>query len=492
MIHIPMGFAFLMKPHKNNWAYKTCPEKTLNNRMIDLPRGKVLGGCSSINGMVYIRGKKQDFDRWTQKGNVGWGFNDVLPYFKRSEHNEAGKCEYHDQGGPLWVSTINDEFPIHKSFVLAANQAGHAFNNDVNGDSQEGVSWFPRTIKNGRRFSSAKAFLGAGKNLPNLKVITHANVSRLLFCGNRVTGVIATVKSENVTFTANREVILSAGAINSPLLLERSGIGQKKRLMSLGIPAKLDLQGVGENLQDHFNTYIKQRVRNTKTYFSEGKGISLLKTLVRYTFTRKGFLGDSAATMAVFYKTSETEETPNAQIHFAPAASEIDAKGNMRPIDAITIASCLTRPTSRGSVHVNDKDAAKAPQIKLNYLDTQSDQELALLAFRKARDILSQSALASVIDSEAEPGKGIQSDKELLTYMKNTGEPVHHLAGSCKMGRDPMAVVDDRLLVYGLENLRIADASIMPDLISGNTHATCVMIGEKCADFVLSTSSAGR
>lgn len=491
MIHMPMGFAFLLKPHKNNWAYRTQPEPHLNNRLIDLPRGKVLGGCSSINGMVYIRGQKQDFDRWSQLGNSGWGYKDVLPYFIRSEHNQIGANAYHGVGGPLWVSPIADEYPIHQAFRQAAVQAGHPFNADVNGDAQDGVSWFPRTIKNGRRFSSARAFLGAGKDLPNLTVVTHAEVQKLVFSGNRVSALQARVKNQDVTFTASHEVILSAGAINSPLLLERSGIGHSERLQGLGIEVRQNLPGVGENLQDHWNSYIKQRVRNTKTYFSEGKGIGLLKSLIRYTFTRKGFLGDSAATMAVFYKTSEAVATADAQIHFAPAASEINARGNMQPIDAITIASCLTRPTSRGSVHLGSVDNARKPDIQLNYLATDSDQQLSLVAFRKARDILRQSALAPMVASEAEPGGHIDSDEALLDYIRNTGEPVHHLAGSCKMGNDALAVVDHRLKVHGTENLRVADASIMPDLISGNTHATCVMIGEKCADFVVRSYVAG-
>ncbi|ALS32283.1 choline dehydrogenase [Pseudoalteromonas translucida KMM 520] len=489
MIHIPMGFAFLLKPHKNNWAFKTCPERFLNNRIVDLPRGKVLGGCSSINGMVYIRGQKQDFDRWAQQGNTGWSYSDVLPYFIRSEHNESGANNYHGENGPLWVSVVDDEFPIHQAFSAAAIEAGHSFNFDVNGESQAGISWFPRTIKNGRRFSSARAFLGAGSTLTNLTVITHARVKQLIFNDNRVVQIKTQIKNKDVVFRVNHETIISAGAINSPLLLERSGIGQKERLEALGIKVKLDLQGVGENLQDHWNTYIKQRVKNTKTYFSEAKGIGLIKNLIRYAFTRKGFLGDSAATMAVFYKTSDKLKTPDAQIHFAPAASKINARGNMQPINAITVASCLIRPTSRGSVHLSSVDEKQAPQIQLNYLASQSDQKLSLIAFRKARHILKQTSLAAMLDGEAEPGEKLQSDDSLLEYIKNTGEPVHHLAGSCKMGSDPMAVVDERLMVHGINNLRVADASIMPDLISGNTHATCVMIGEKCADFVIRSYS---
>ena len=485
MIHMPMGFAFLLKPHKNNWAYQTQPENNLQNRVINLPRGKVLGGCSSINGMVYIRGQKDDFDRWSALGNVGWSYQEVLPYFIRSEHYERGADSYHGQGGPLWVSDTVDEFPIHQAFIDAAEQAGHPFNSDVNGASQEGVSWFPRTIKNGKRYSSARAFLGAGKSLDNLTVVTHAQVTQIQIEKGRAVGVQAQVQGQSVTFSASQEIVLSGGAINTPQLLELSGVGQQSRLQALGITVQKDLPGVGENLQDHWNSYIKQRVKGAKTYYSEGKGLALIKSLGRYLLTKKGFIGDSAATIGVFYKAVADASSPDAQIHFAPAASEIDAKGNMRPIDAITVSACQLRPTSRGSVHICSNHHQYAPQISLNYLETALDQQVAVAAFKKVREILTQPALQSLLATEFEPGEQVQTDAEILEYIKNTGDPVHHLAGSCKMGHDSMAVVDSRLRVHGVEGLRIADASVMPDLVSGNTHATCVMIAEKCADFIL-------
>jgi len=485
MIHMPMGFAFLLKPHKNNWAYQTQAEEFLNQRLIHLPRGKVLGGCSSINGMVYIRGQQADFDRWSAQGNAGWSYAEVLPYFIRSEHYERGADHYHGRGGPLWVSDITDEFPIHQAFISAAEQAGHPFNSDVNGKSQEGVSWYPRTIKNGKRYSSARAFLGAGQLLDNLTVVTHAHVMQIDIDEGKAVSVQAEVKGKPVTFRAAKEIVLSAGAINTPMLLERSGIGQPSRLEALGIPVHKALPGVGENLQDHWNAYLKQRVNGVKTYYSEAKGAALVKNIYRYLFTKQGFMGDSAATIGVFYKADPGASSPDAQIHFAPAASELDAKGNMRPIDAITVSSCQLRPTSRGSVHINSTSYHDAPDIRVNYLGCVEDQRLAVAAFKKARDILAQSALQGLIAAEFEPGAQVRTDAELLEYIKNSGEPVHHLVGSCKMGHDSMAVVDSCLRVHGVGRLRIADASIMPDLVSGNTHATCVMIGEKCAAFIL-------
>lgn len=485
MIQIPMGFAFLLKPHKNNWSYKTQTEQHLNQRVIDLPRGKVLGGCSSINGMVYIRGQQEDFERWSALGNEGWSYQEVLPYFIRSEHYERGADHYHGCGGPLWVSDIKDEFPIHSAFIDAAVQAGHPFNPDVNGNSQTGVSWFPRTIKNGKRYSSARAFLGAGQSLNNLTVLTLAKVIQVEIENNKAVAVTVAVKGQTVTFKASKEIILSGGAINSPKLLELSGVGQSSRLEALGILVKKDLPGVGENLQDHWNAYIKQSASGVKTYYSETKGAGLIKNLCRYLFTKQGFLGDSAATIAVFYKAVGNASSPDAQIHFAPAASELDVKGNMQPIDAITLSTCQLRPTSRGAVHMCSANYRDAPEIRINYLESVEDQQLAVAAFKKGREILAQPALRNVVGAEFEPGEDIRTDAQLLEYIKNTGEPVHHLAGSCKMGSDRMAVVDHRLRVHGVAHLRIADASIMPDLVSGNTHATCVMIAEKCAAFIL-------
>lgn len=485
LIHMPMGFAFLLKPHKNNWAYRTKPEKHLHNRVVELPRGKVLGGCSSINGMVYIRGQKEDFDRWSALGNEGWSYKEVLPYFTRSEHYERGADTYHGSGGPLWVSDTIDEFPIHQAFIDAAAQAGHRFNSDVNGTSQDGVSWFPRTIKNGRRHSSARAFLGAGQSLNNLTVLTGAQVTRVIIENDRAVAVKVKMKEQQFTVRARKEIVLSGGAINTPQLLELSGVGQADRLAGLGITVKKDLPGVGENLQDHWNAYIKQSAVGVKTYYSEAKGIKLFKNICRYIFTKQGFLGESAATVAVFYKAVAHATSPDAQIHFAPAASEVDVKGNLQPIEAVTLSTCQLRPISRGAVHIASGDFRDAPDIRVNYLTALEDQQLAVAAFKKGREIIAQPSLRNMLGSELAPGNEINSDAQILDYIKRTGEPVHHLAGSCKMGNDSMAVVSQELRVYGIAGLRIADASIMPDLVSGNTHATCVMIAEKCADFIL-------
>lgn len=485
MLHIPLGFAFLLKPHKNNWAYRTQPEPFLNQREIDLPRGKVLGGCSAINGMVYVRGQAEDFDRWAELGNTGWSYKDVLPYFKHSEDNENGANTYHGTGGPLWVGNVRNEFPICEDFIKAAQQAGHALNTDINAASQEGVGYFPHNIKNGKRLSSASAFIDEKIKPANLKVITNAHTTRIVIENKKAVGVECLVNGQQTIFRANKEIALCGGAINSPKLLELSGIGRKDVLDNAGIAVVHELPGVGENLHDHWNAYIKQSVTNGATYFTESKPLKMFGNLWRYIVKKQGFLANPAALVAVFYKALDSAKTADAQIHFAPAASNFDTKGNMVPIEGITVASCGVRPTSRGNTHIASRHAEQPPKILVNYLQTEHDQQVAIAAFRKARAILQCDAMKPYGSSELEPGYLLQSDEKILEYIRNTGDPVHHLAGSCKMGSDDTAVVDAQLRVHGISGLRVADASIMPEIVSGNTHAACVMIGEKAADMLL-------
>lgn len=488
MLHIPLGFAFLLKPHKNNWNYRTQAEPHLNQRRIDLPRGKVLGGCSAINGMVYVRGQAADYDRWAELGNAGWSYQDVLPYFKRSEDCENGANTYHGSGGPLWVGNVKNEFPICDDFIKAAQQAGYSHNQDINAATQEGVGYFPHNIKNGKRFSSACAFLGAGKKLKNLTVMTNANSTKILIENKKAVGVECLVNGKLTTFNANKEIILCGGAINSPKLLELSGIGRRDILEQANIPLLHELSGVGENLQDHWNVYIKRSAENGATYFTESKPLKMIGNLFRYIFSKQGFLSNPAALVAVFYKSTDDVDRADAQIHFAPAASNVDAKGNMIPIEGITIASCGLRPSSRGFTHITSSNNELPPAIHINYLQTEHDQQVAIAAFKKSRAILACDAMQPYGGNELEPGNAVQSDAQILEYICNTGEPVHHLAGSCKMGNDDMAVVDEQLRVHGIQNLRVADASIMPEIVSGNTHAACVMIGEKAADFLLNST----
>lgn len=489
LLHIPLGFAFLLKPHKNNWSYQTQPESGLDQRRVGLPRGKVLGGCSAINGMVYVRGQAADYDRWAELGNSGWSYQQVLPYFKRSEDFQNGADLYHGSSGELFVGDLMQgataaEFPICEAFIAAAQQAGHPRNNDINAATQEGVGYFPHNIRKGKRCSSATAFLGKAQR--NLTVITGAEVSRVLIADKRATGIACVVNGQTRTFTANREVILSGGAINSPKILELSGIGRRDVLEKHGIDVVHELPGVGENLHDHWNSYLKVNVKHSATYFSEAKPLRMFKNLLRYCFRKEGMLANPAALVAVFFKSHQDKDRADAQIHFSPAASTIDARGNMVPIDGVTISSCGIRPTSRGATHIVSAAVADPPAIEVNYLNTENDQQVAVQSLRRARELLTQAAWQQFSPVELEPGNGAQSDTELLSYIRRTGEPVHHLAGSCKMGNDAMAVVDARLCVHGIEGLRVADASVMPQIVSGNTHAACVMIGEKVADLIIS------
>ena len=488
LLHIPLGFAFLLKPNRYNWGYRTTPEPGLHQREVDLPRGKVLGGCSSINGMVYVRGQAEDYDHWAALGNAGWSYREVLPYFKRSEDCAGGADDYHATGGQLWVGPVNTRFPICDAFIEAARQAGHPGNGDINGASQEGVGYFPTNIKGGRRCSAARAFLDAGRALGNLTVLTGATVRRVLFEGDRAVGVECLVRNRPQVFRAGREVALCAGAINSPKILELSGVGQAPLLRRHGIPVVLDAPGVGENLHDHWNSYVVRNIDRGANYYRESKPLPMLRNATRYLLRRQGFLANPAALVAVFYRALDEAVRPDAQIHFAPAASEVNGRGNLVPIDGVIAASCGLRPTSRGATHIRSGRVEEAPAIAVNYLQTGYDQAVAIAALRKTREIFAAEALAGYGGSEREPGPAVRSDADVLDYIRRSGEPVHHLAGSCRMGADERAVVDHRLRVRGLQGLRVADAAIMPEIVSGNTHAACVMIGEKAADEIAASA----
>ncbi len=487
MIHIPLGFAFMMKNPKVNWCYETEPETNMHNRKISWPRGKVLGGTSCINGMVYIRGQKEDYDGWAQQGNDGWSYEEVLPYFKRSEHKSEGADEFHGYGGPLWVEGVaNDEkLELADMFVQAAVQTGLPFNEDFNGASQEGAGDYQRNIRNGKRQSSARTFLKACEKRPNLTVVTGALTERILFQNSRATGVEYHHKDARKQAFAAGEVILCGGVINSPQLLELSGIGQKERLEALGITVRKDLPGVGENLQDHLTINIQQGIDNIPTFYDETRPLALMGNLFKYFTRGKGLLAHAASQVGVFFRTSDEVNTPDAQIHFAPAASEPDKKGNLKPRPGTTATVCHLRPESRGSVHITDTNPTVPPRIIANYLDTESDRKAMIAAFKRTREIFKAPALNKHLSQEFRPGEQVQSDEEILSYIRAEAESVYHPVGTCKMGSDSEAVVDARLRVHGIEGLRVADASIMPTITSGNTHAPAVMIAERCADMLL-------
>lgn len=495
LIHIPLGFAFMMKNPSMNWCYETEPEPNMHHRRMSWPRGKVLGGTSCINGMVYIRGQREDYDNWQALGNEGWSYNDVLPYFKRSEDKAEGANEWHGKGGPLWVQEVanEDKLDLADIFIEAAVQTGLPFNDDFNGPTQEGAGYYQTNIKKGRRQSTARTFLQQCKTRPNLTVITHALAQKVLIENGRATGVdyvITKGKSKSKDSSvqqayASGEVILCGGVINSPQLLELSGVGDKAHLEAVGVEVKQHLPGVGENLQDHLTINVQQGLNGVTTFFEEAKPLALVKNLFKFFGKGTGLLAHPAAQAGVFLRTNDQEKTPDAQVHFAPAAGEPDKKGNIQTVPGTTATVCHLRPESRGSVHIKSTDPAVHPAIRANYLATENDRKAMISAVRKVREYFAAPALHKFRADEVKPGKLAQSDEQILEFIQAEAESVYHPVGTCKMGSDDMAVVDDRLRVHGVENLRVADASIMPLVTSGNTNAPAIMIADKCADMLL-------
>jgi choline dehydrogenase len=491
LIHIPLGFAFLMKNPKVNWCYETEIEPNMHHRRIAWPRGKVLGGTSCINGMVYIRGQREDYDGWHEQGNAGWSYDDVLPYFKRSEHKAEGGNDWHGYGGPLWVQNVADDQKLDLAdiYIEAAIQSDIPYNADFNGPTQEGAGYYQTNIRKGRRQSSARTFLRACKNRPNLTVVTGAACERILIEDGVTVGVeyrVTGKKDSRVERAyARQETILCGGVINSPQLLELSGIGDRQHLESLGVEVKHHLPGVGENLQDHLTINVQQGLHGVSTFYEESRPLAMIKNLFKYLLKGTGLLAHPAAQVGVFFRTRDDMDRPDAQIHFAPAASEPDSKGNLKPKPGTTATVCYLRPESRGSVHIRSTDATTPPTIRANYLATENDRNAIIAAFRKTREIFLAPAMDKYRGEEFRPGPQAQSDEQILDYIRSEAESVYHPVGTCKMGSDKMAVVDDRLRVHGVKGLRIADASIMPNLTSGNTHAPAVMIAEKCADMLL-------
>ncbi|MBD2858465.1 choline dehydrogenase [Spongiibacter sp. KMU-158] len=485
IISMPLGFAFTMKNPKFSWCYSSEPEPHLNGRRIDQPRGKVLGGSSSINGMVYIRGQRQDYDDWAAMGNRDWGYNDLLPLFKRSEWYQCGANDYHGSGGQLWVDKPGDIYEMAHMYIEAATQSGIPRNEDFNGEQQEGAGFYQLNIRNGRRQSTARTYLKTALKRSNLKLETNALASHILFDGRRVIGLQYKKGNQKITARCRREIILCGGTINSPQLLELSGIGQQDVLSRHGIKTVHHLPGVGENLHDHYTVNTQRAFAGLRTFYEDSRPIPMMKQLGKYLFQGKGMLAHPASQVGVFFKTDETQERPDAQIHFTPAAGDQDENGRMLTVPGTTATVCYLRPKSRGWVHIRSAAPETHPAFLNNYLAEEEDQQRMIAAVKRTRDIFEAPVFDAFRREELVPGAHIQSDEELLEFIRNTGESVYHPVGTCKMGNDDMAVVSDRLKVHGIEGLRVADASIMPSIPSGNTNATSVLIGERCADFIL-------
>ncbi|ALL14162.1 GMC family oxidoreductase [Caulobacter henricii] len=491
MIHIPVGYAQTLKDPKVNWLYTTEPDPSTGGRSHVWPRGKVLGGSSSINAMLYVRGQQADYDGWRQLGCEGWAWDDVLPWFRKAENQERGGCELHATGGPLNVADMRDGNVISDALIEACDQAGIPRYADLNGKDQEGATWYQVTQKNGARCSAAVAYLHPAMKRPNLQVETNALASRVIFEGKRAAGVEFVQNGVKRTAKARAEVILAGGAINSPQLLELSGIGNGELLRQRGIAVVSDLPGVGENLQDHYLTGVRYRLKTgAPSINAMSKGAQLAGQALKYVLFRKGLLTLSAAHVAAFCKSRPDLAGPDIQFHILPATMDLEKLFNEQKMEledapGMTIAPCQLRPESRGHIHIKSADPSEYPAIVANYLADPLDQEVAVAGLKWARKIGEQPAIAKYVEQEMNPGPGFETDEMLLEYARASGSTLYHPVGTCAMGSGPMAVVDAQLRVRGVDGLRVVDASIMPRLISGNTNAPAIMIGEKGSAMIL-------
>jgi choline dehydrogenase len=489
-IHIPLGYGKLFSNPKVNWLYTTEPEPELNNRRVIQPRGKVLGGSSSINGLLYIRGQHEDFDHWRQLGNAGWSFKDVLPYFRRAEDQERGADELHGVGGHLKVSNVCEPHPLCEAFIEAVQQSGFSRNDDFNGPSQEGAGYFQLTARNGRRWSTAVGYLKEARQRPNLTVVPNALATRVLFSGKRAIGVNYRQGDAVHTAHADGEVILSGGAFNSPQLLQLSGIGPADLLRGLGIDVIADMPGVGADLQDHLQVRTQYRctepitmnevINSWRHRYAAG---------LRYITTRKGLLTIGAGYAGAFLRTRPELATPDVQIHFLIFSADA-AGATLHPFPGFMTSVCQLRPESRGFVHVKSADPGVPPAIHARYLSARADCDCVVDGLKLMRGIMDRPAMRKFIAEERIPGEQCTSDADLLAFARDTGTTVYHPTSTCRMGSDPNAVVDERLRVRGFERLRVIDASIMPTVVSGNTNAATVMIGEKGGDMILQDAGA--
>jgi len=493
LVQLPMLMGKLMHSRIYNWQYETEPEPEFGNRRVYWPRGKALGGTSTINGMIYVRGNRHDYDRWAQMGLPGWSYAEVLPYFRRSEGHAERRDAFHGETGELSVCRARSKNPLFDLFVEAGRQAGHAFNDDFNGAEQEGFGRYDFTIRNGKRCSTSKAFLRPILKRPNLTIVTHALTRRIVIENNKAVAVEYTAEGQDRRVRAGREIILSAGAVNSPQILMLSGIGNADELVMHDIQPVHQLPGVGKNLQDHVDVCVVYEVTRPVTLYSDLRIDRLTRSILEGFLLGRGVATTFPYEGGAFLKSRPGLEAPDIQAHFMPALEKtanlhwpkLFGRQKVEENHGITIRVGPVNPESRGAIMLRSAKPEDPPRIYANYLGTDFDKETTIAGVRLMREVMAQKAFVGLVGRELAPGPDVQSDAELRAWLKQAGGTTLHPVGTCKMGTDRMAVVDAELRVHGIDGLRVADASIMPIISSGNTNAPTIMIGEKAADMIL-------
>lgn len=483
-IKIPAGFSKLLTNETYNWRFESCPEASTKNRVIAIPRGKGLGGSTLINGMIYVRGQPEDYDRWIEEGVTGWGWKDVEPYFRKVESFAEGGAT-RGKTGPMYLERVKERFPISEAFLKAAVEDGQPFNEDYNALDQEGVGYYQVTQRNGQRWSVVDGYLKPAMTRSNLTVLTKSRVLRIELDGTRCSGVIYERDGKRETVTAAQEVVLCAGAVQNPQLLELSGIGNPNILAEAGIEPRVVLAGVGENYIDHYATRMNWRVRNTITLNEMSRGLRLTKEVVKYFAGRKGILTLGTGLVHGFIKTRAELTSPDIQFFFVHASYANAATRILDRQPGMTIGVTQLRPTSKGSIHVRSSDPEMHLSIKPNMLATEADRQTLVDGMKVVRRIVEQPAMSSYLAHEMSPGKEVQTDEQWLEFARENGQTIYHPIGTCRMGEGEGAVVSSNLKVKGVQNLSIADASVIPAMVSGNTQGAVMMVAEKAADLIL-------
>jgi choline dehydrogenase len=483
-VNMPLALLYTMHDPKYNFKYYSEPEPHLNNRRLFCPRGKMIGGCSAHNGMVYVRGNKEDYRRWASFGLKDWDYEKVLPYFKKIETWSGGENEYRGGDGILPINQSQNNNPLFKAFLASAEEAGHKINKDMNGEDQEGFGMYDVTIHKGERASASKYYLNPARKKSNLKVFTQSFVEKIIFEGTKAIGIEVNIKGKINKIFANKEIILSGGSINSPQLLMLSGVGPASHIKEKGIEVIKNIPGVGRNLQDHLETYIQQECNTSDTLYKYINKFNMIKAGIQWFLNKSGPCSTSFLEAGGFCKSSPDKEYPNIQFHFFP--SFVIDHGKVDPdAHGYQLHASLNQPKSRGNIELNTSNPYDHPKIQFNYLEDEYDLNETVKCIHVAREILKQNSMKPYAGKEIGPGDHAQNEEEIKEYIRSKAETAYHPSCTLKMGVDKMAVVNEKLKVNGLQNLRVADASVMPEITSGNLNAPTLMIAERAADFIL-------